>query len=827
MKHLLSALLLFITSVFHVAAQDVSVVGTVRDTAMIPLNDVAVFIKDGRLLGRTNGSGMFSTKLPAGTYDLVFSHPQYESVIVPVTLHSDALAEADTFMIMLTPKVLTFNEVLITARRKDPAPEVMRKAIRNRDRWAMQYQSLQSELYIRAVEQIEAPPKKKRSGFAEKEEEQADSLPSDEANDSNRVSYNMAEVVLTRHYRQPGKIKEVRSGVSKRGDPSGLFYLSTTEADFNLNRNLMYIPALSDQPLMSPLSNTAMLGYKFKLLKILYDSNGTKVYRISVKPRQTTNALFSGVLEVVDSLYYVRSVQLDFPSNVLNEYDKFRFSQSYGFQDSFLLPRRLDLDYEAKAGKSRYSGTTMVRYRSHQVNRAYPPRFFDNELSSATKEAYERDSSYWAGKRMEPLNEKELRFVNRDDSIRRVKESKAYKDSVTRVINKVTLAKLFLTGQQYVNPDKGWDLAFIPLLFTYNPAMIGGGRVNFQAAASKELKNKQRYYLSPNLNYGINNRDLKGDVSASWLYNPFSRGTISVSLGRNFGFINPFDAYINLFRRSNFYEHQYLNITHRGELANGLYLGVAAEFSDRRDISGYRFDATGDSLFENNNPLKFEPYTAAYTRITLWYTPFQKYIREPYQKVVLGSKWPTFVAQYRKGWKGVAGSQADFDYMEFRMEHDFPLGLAGRSEFRLTTGRFYNTRNVQLIDYKYQRRGDPFLLTSPLYTFQMLDSTYPTFRRYFEGHYTHHFNGSIVNKLPFLKPLELREVAGGSFLFSSERNMSHFEAYAGFERVFRLWRERVKFGFYYAVAASNQWNGLRSTWKFGFSTYNRFSNQWN
>ena len=797
----------------------------VRDTSMIPLSDAVVFIKDGRLLGRTDGKGFFSTRLAPGTYDLVFSHVQFENAIIPVTLKSDA--NADTFTVVLTPKVLTYGEIVITARRKDPAPEVMRQAIRNRERWASQYQSLQSELYIRAVEQVEGPPKKKRSGFVEQEEEHADSLPATEEPDSNRVSYNMAEVVLTRHFRQPGKLKEVRNGVSRRGDPSGLFYLSTTEADFSLNRNLIYIPALSDQPLLSPLSNTAMLGYKFKLLKILYDSNGTKVYRIRVQPRQTTNALFSGVLEVVDSLFCVRSVQLDIPPHVLNEYDRFSFRQTYYFQDSFLLPARLDLDYTAKAGKSRYSGTTLVRYRSHLVNPVYPARYFDNELSSANKEAYERDSSYWAASRMEPLNEKELRFVNRDDSIRRVRESKAFKDSVTRETNKVTLGKLFVFGQEYVNPDKGWDLAFIPLLFTYNPAMIGGGRVNFQASASKELKNKQRFSLSPNLNFGINNHDVKGDISASWLYNPFSRGTISVSLGRNFGFINPFDAYINLFRRSNFYEHNYLNITHRGEIRNGLYLGLATEYSDRRDISGYRFDATGDSLFENNTPVTFEPYTAAYTRISLWYTPFQKYIREPYQKVILGSKWPTFVAQYRKGWKGLAGSQADFDYLEFRMEHEFPVGLAGRSEYRVTTGRFYNTRNVQLIDYKYQRRGDPFLLTAPLYTFQMLDSTYATFRRYFDGHYIHRFNGSLVNKLPFMKFLELREVAGGSFLLSSERNMRHIEGFAGIERVFRLWRERIKLGFYYSVAASNQWNGLRSTWKFGFSTYNRFTNQWN
>jgi hypothetical protein len=800
------------------AQQLYSVSGTLRDTAFIPVADVAVFIKNGRMLARTDGAGHFKAELARGTYELVFSHVRYETQVVPVTLEDGP----DTVNLLLTPLTIEYEPVVISTRRKDPAPEVMRQAIRARDRWANQYQSLQSEIYIRATEIYEAPEKKKRSGYLEKEEERADSIPEP---DSTRVSMNLAEVILTRHFKQPGKTKEIRTAVSKRGDPSGLFYLSTTEAEFNFYQNLLYIPALSDQPLMSPLSSTAMLGYRFRFLKMVYDSDSHRIYRIRVIPRQATNALFSGIIEIQDTLFCIRSLELDFPKNVLNEYDRFTLRMAFDPQDSFLLPSKLDMQYYAKAGQGKFDGSTRVRYRSHTVNPVYPARFFDNELSSATREAYERDSSYWAERRAVPLDVRELRFVNRDDSLRRVRESKAFKDSVTRETNKVTPMKLFLLGQTYTNPDKGWNLNFIPLAFIYNPIMIGGGRINFTFSGSKEFKNKQFLSLNPNLNYGILNKDIMGDVSAYWLYNPFSRGSLSVSAGRSFGFINPFDAYVNLFRRSNFFQHEYMEIGHRLEVFNGFYVGITAEYSDRRDISGYRFDTTVVSA-EGNQPLSFDPYTATYARITLSYTPFQKYIREPYQKLILGSKWPTFVLQYRKGIPGLLNSEADFDYLEYRVEHEFPLGLAGRSEFRITSGKFHTMRNVQLIDYKYQRRGDPFLLTAPMYTFQLLDSTYPTFRRYFEGHYVHRFNGSLLNKLPFLKPLELRETAGGGFLVSQERNMRYVEGFAGLEKVVRVWRERFKIGFYYTAAASNQWSGIRTAWKVGFAVYNRFSNEW-
>ena len=101
------------------------------------------------------------------------------------------------------------------------------------------------------------------------------------------------------------------------------------------------------------------------------------------------------------------------------------------------------------------------------------------------------------------------------------------------------------------------------------------------------------------------------------------------------------------------------------------------------------------------------------------------------------------------------GSTIDYDYLEYRIEHAFPWGTAGNSEIRATSGSFMGRNNVSLIDYRYQRRGDDFLFTPPMYAFQTLDSTFNTFNRYDEIHYRHHCNGALINKIPFMKYFQM------------------------------------------------------------------------
>ena len=837
LMHILAILWLGLATVQTTKAQ---IIGIVVDTARAPLPMVQIFNRDGAKLGQTRLDGYFNLNLRTGSYKLIFSHPDFYSVEIPTLVTAQT---KDTLNIILVPKTEKIQGAEIRREYKDPAADYMRKAIAQRDFWYSRIPNQSAQIYIKAFEITEQKIKPKAATVAtdidpldaavinNTNDPYANTVPVVSVSDTakNRISANaFVEIAMQRDASTDGKIKETRNGVQKVGSKAGLFYLSTTEGDFNLYQNLLDVPALCPLPIMSPLSNSALLAYRFKFLGAYQHPQYGRVLRIGMTGKQTANATLSGELHLVDTTYWILKAELKFPRHLMAEYDAMTLIQ-YNQLDSqeYLLIDSQRFNYSTKYGKSLNKATTLVDYKSITVVPNFPKNHFGMEVSKTTQEAYERDSTYWQQQRTQPLSNQETKFINTADSIKRVVTSDKYLDSVEAQINKVTLKSLVLEGQGYRDRKKGITLRFQPLWNIYQPWWPGGGRLSLWNSFDKTFENKKTFEFNENLSYGINNKDVRGTIYMSHMYNPYKRALIFASVGRDFGMVNMNAAYIDLFRRDNFYQNKHINVYHRQELINGLFFQVQGELSDRKDMSTYVFDEFGDSLFENNRPLKFIDHRAFFASFNLSYTPFQRYMSEPKQKVILGSAWPTFSINYKQAVPGVFKSNIDYQYLEYRIDHSFPWGLLGTSELRAVSGSFLSSRNVNVVDYRYQRRADPVIFTPPMFAFQQLDSTFTTFKRFYEVHYQHSFNGSLVNKIPFLKKLSLYEKAGVNVLYAPERrNLFFYEGYVGIDKLVRLWRDRYKIGVYYTAGYANLFEKPRYGFKINFEYYDRLNNKW-
>ena len=795
-------------------------VGLCVDSANAPLANVQIYEKNSGKIGQVKIDGYFRLELKPGNYQLVFSHPDFFNIEFPLVINA---GKNDTITLQFHHKVERLDAVKINVKWKDPGPDYMKKAIARRDYWAKRIPAQRSQVYVRAFEQVSS--RKKR--VVTKEEIYEDKKSVNTTPPEVPIA-NMAEITFQRDWAPPNNIKEIRTGVSFRGDKTSLFYLSTIEGDFNIYQNLMSLPGLCPLPVMSPLSSSAMLAYRFRFVESYRHPVYGRVLKIKVDGRQTSNATFSGEIHLVDTSFYVAKIVLNIPKHLMAEYDEMTLIQNYRItKDSFILIDSQSFNYNTRAGSDMYQGTTQVHYDQIQINPNFPKGHFGLELRSAAQDAYDKDSAYWNSHRKSPLSLLERTFVHSVDSIKRVHSSDVYLDSVERVTNKITLRSLFLDGQEHKNRRKGLDFNFQPLMFIWQPWWPGGSRISLWNSINKTFENKKEIRFNENISYGLNNQDLRGTANASMLYNPYKRKLVYAAVGRDFGFVNPFAAYIDLFRRDNFYQHDHLTLYHRQEIVNGLFFRIMGEYSARKDIANYKFSKTGDSLFENNTPLSFQSHTAVFASFNLSYTPFQQYLSEPKQKVILGSTWPTFSVNYKKAIPGILGSTINYDYLEFAIDHSFPWGLLGYSELRATSGSFLSRKNINVIDYRYQRRGDNSIFTPPMYAYQLLDSTFKTFHRYYEVHYRHHFNGSLVNKIPFMKKLSLYESVGMSALYAPERrNMMYFEMYGGIDKLIRIWRERFKIGFYYCIGYNSLYNEPRTAFKINFEFYNRSANSW-
>ncbi len=803
-KYLLFFFLLFSCSV---PAQIFKVQGKVTNSRQEPLAYVTISVKETKSGMFTKQDGSFEFNLVAGNYHLLITMIGYKSQEISIVVNDNLQKD-----IILQEESQSLSEVVVKAKARDRAEEIMRQVIRKKDSIQAVSGNYTCKAYIKAVQETSGSRNEKK--------------------DNEWQGMAMAEILLKLDVEKGNRLKEERLAVKRSGNTKKLFYQSATEGNFNFYDNLVKVPAISPTPFLSPISYSGLLAYKFKTTKI-QRLGKHRIYTFSVKPLQVTNATVEGEITVSDSAWVVLHTRFRFPRYHMQEYDFFEVEQDFSFVNNkaWMLTHQ-QFTYKTGGNKRSFSGQTEVTFSNHELNKQFGRRHFTDEISATAANAYERDSTFWQTVRTQPLTNREAGFLHYQDSLQQLAFSHHYLDSLDQLINKITWKKLGFFGQSFRDhrKERTWHLS--PLISLYKPFAFGGGRISAYASYSKTFTSRKNLNVHTDLSYGIRNNDVNGNIEVGRLYNPFSRGAYRFSAGRDFAFIYEGDAWINMIKRNNIYLNNYVGAGHGIELLNGLVLNTDAQMAFRRSVNEYKTGKLVDSVLGNvlddNRAVSFKPYNAFYSKIKLQYTPAQRYKREPREKIILGSKFPTFYVMWEKGVPGIAGSEVNFDYLEFGAEQILNLGLLGVSKYTVKTGEYLNTTDLRMIDYKFQRRGDPLLFMNPHKAFQSLDSTFPVFRRFFEGHMFHEFNGLFLNKIPLFKKLQLREVGGAGFLYAQERNLKYAELFVGVERAFDSPfnpLDKFKIGIYVVGAAANQFRNPVQ-FKVGFTTWDKRRNKW-
>jgi len=343
------------------------------------------------------------------------------------------------------------------------------------------------------------------------------------------------------------------------------------------------------------------------------------------------------------------------------------------------------------------------------------------------------------------------------------------------------------------------------------PLYPGGPRVAPGFSFFKKWKNQRTIDQYTEITYGFLNHDIKGSTRWDFLYNPFKQAHITALFSHDYDAIVSYDAITQIYRRSNFIETTTLRLGHTQEYFNGFYMEFTTEFSERRSINGYKKMSFFDKVIPNDDFKPFVGYQAMLADVTITYTPGQKYMREPYRKVVLGSKWPSFYVYYQRGIPKIFGSDVDFEYLLGGIYQNFQLATLGTSAYHIRAGKFLSSKSLKDPDFKYQRRSDPLWFSNPLLSFQDQDSSLPSKDYYLEAHYIHHDNGALINKIPYMKKTGIGFVFGAGALYVNQFKWFHYEVLAGLERNFQFSKRRLRIGLYAVFSDGNhikpQWTG--------------------
>ena len=814
-----------------------TVAGQITDEDDNKLPYSTVYVKNTTYGVAADFNGNYFLELSPGTHTLVYSYMGYQTVEEEVTIKKN---ENIVLNVTLLKSDIIINEIEIVANRVDKAKSIMRKTRDNRRMYLTSVNNFQCLSYVKTSIEHEVTndtinEAKDFETYLEKE------------------SMNLIEYIAITFFKRQNKFKEkilayhnytkkkpVGMQVSAtmeygendiapqqfHSEDPYVFYKNSTSGNFNFYKNLLEFPILCKQPLVSPIAGNSSLYYKYEFSNSFYQDN-KKINKIIVTPLNKSSALFYGYIYVEDSTWALLSVNLSINEKALTLYKNFNIIQNYEkISDSIYLPVRTEIIYTIKDIEGNILGNTKIINKDYVVNKEIDRKTFNNELISYEIDAFDKDSLFWENNRPVTLKKKELNFIDKSDSIQQYYTSDKYLDKQDSLFNKLHWWSPFV-GVGYRNHYIGIQLWVGGLMQQVVPFGVGGYRHKLPIQLSKEFNNSMVLETRFEIDYGFRNRDFKGKFGVGLTYYPKKFIRTYVEIGDFYDQINNYASFEQTFSRSNYVRSKTFEIKQRMEIFNGLYAELSYMYSNQFPITDLQLSPLLDSLFgEINEPIEFEQYTKSEVRLELKYRVGQKYIIKKNKKIIIGKEYPEILFIYRKGIPGLFNSEVNFDYLELGAKDILNLARFGEMRWQVRVGIFANKTDLRQLEYKYFRGSDSWFFSDPVNSMQLIPLMLNTNYQFLQANIIHHFNGSILNKVPLIKFLKLSIATGAGTLNIPQQDFYHIEGFVGLERVVRIKQQLFRFGLY-AVTADNTISTANIRLKFGISYFNSYTNKWN
>lgn len=758
----------------------------------------ATILVNGTTFGtNSNLNGMYTLKLPAGKYEIVYQYVGYSKKIEKVDLNSDK-----TLNVTLTDDGVALKEVEVKAG-EDPAYPIIRAAIKKRKYYLNQLDAFTCKAYIKGLQRITQLPK----NFAKLVKLSGGNAA--DTNDMRGVVY-LSESESKYHYRKPEDEKEIMYSSKVSGDNKAFSFNQLSDMKVNFYQNLVEMGNLSDHPFTSPLNENAFFYYRYYLLGKI-TTEGKTINKIKVVPKRKSDPCFRGIIYVQDSTWRITSVDLILTKDAKIDFvDTLYIKQLHApvIKDSIWLPVTLNFGFDFKAFGFKGNGYFNANIKEYDLNPVYPKKFFKNEVLKVEEDANKKDSSYWTTNRPVPLTPEEEKDYRQKDSLAKIRSTDRYKDSVDKKYNKFEFSDIFL-GYNYHNTRKKFSIS-VPGIITngiqYNT--IEGLNLSYRFGISKSYEDHRDLDFYGRSRYGFANKLWGGELGFTYLYKPekFSRFGVKVkSIVEQYNQQDPISPLVNslytLLLNENFmkaFKETGVEANYFTELTNGVYFNSLVKYVERdplKNSTDLLIIDDKNKLFTSNDPRNAFTHDSLFSTNNAFTTEFsfsfrfkQKYYTLPHQKIISGSKYPRLNITYKRAFP-VLNTTADYDLLIGSVSDQIKLGLFGNFGYRIRGGGFLETKKLYFMDFKYFLGNQTIFNTNDyLSSFRLLPYyTYSADKWFAEAHGEHHFNGFLISKIPLVRKLKVQEVVGGHFLASNKLDY-YYEVNFGLEKIFKIVR---------------------------------------
>ena len=780
---ILIALLQVVAGTFLSHAQSfTSASGIVKDSITgEPLPFVSVYFDGSTIGAMTDDNGTFTLQNNQGYTKLAAASLGYDTKFIDLKPGK----KNDNLEVLLKPTAFEISEVVVKPKREkytrkdNPAVELIKKVIAHKNDNRIEAKpEYQTEVYEKLSLSLDNfNPNLDKNKFLKKFKFIKNYLDTSEFNGKPILTVSVRENLSDFYYRKSPKAEKtiVRAkrmqGIDKTLDDGGGITSNLEEIFKSINIFDNNIPILLNR-FVSPLSSTLATTYYHYYIMDTLDVGGDKCVDLAFVPANSESYGFTGRLYItLDGNYAVKKVLLNTPANInLNWVDKLRIEQEFKqMPDStwVLDQENTFVNFYVVKGTQQLYAHQLRNYDNYNFNVQNADSVFG--LLGALHvlpEATVQPDTFWIHNRPIPLKEKEDALKDLLGQLRKVPAFNAI----------IKTAEILITGYiPTANDKKVTKFDFGPMNTTFSANHLEGFRMRVGGMTTANLN--PYWFASGYLAYGTNDRKIKYNLKLthSFTKKEYHEGENPVN---NLSFIQEYDVYTpgqdflftskdNIFvawkvgepvtkmqyiRKSVLQcEKEWLNgLTWKSWIMNQNNEAAGTLQYIKRDESGNLYHIKDFTTSEIGTQLRFAPGERAYNGRSGKESVFN-----------LSKDAPVFKLSHQLGIKGVLGGDYNYNHTEISAEKRIWLSSFGHIDAQVKAGKVWDKVPFPLLILPNTNQS----ITIQPEAFHMMNALEFVTDQYVSFNATYYLKGWILNRIPGIKWLRLREVLSFNMIY--------------------------------------------------------------
>lgn len=708
----------------------------------------------------TDFDGNFNVKTISSADSLVVSYMGYTTRTKKV---EPGVSQVINFQL---EELVTSLEEIVFEAGENPAFEVMRQVVRNKSaNDKRKLTAYEYDTYTKIEVDVDNMSEKfRRRKVVKKITQVLDSVEQIAGEDGKPIlPIFISESVSKFYYRTDPQLRFeniLKSKINGIGIQDGTLvtqFVGASFQEYNFYQNWLNIVT---KEFVSPLADGWRLYYNYDLTDSLFIGDDF-CYRLDFHPKSPQDLAFTGTIWITKNEWALKQVDASVGKQAnLNFIEKIRIQQELEpTTEGAWLPVKNRVLIDVSELSQTSAGMLAKFYTSNKnvlVNKPRPASFYEREILMEENARQFEKEEYWDTLRHEPLSETEKNVYRMIDTLQNIPVVKTYTDII-----KIAVNGYYTAGKINLGP-------YISLVALNN---IEGFRIQPGFKTNYDFSTK--WVLGGSAGYGFDDDRVK---YSAFVQNILSRDrwtTMTISARSDLGRVgiddeNLADNYLFLaaqrfgnFRRAYYFDESRFNF--QRELVRGLNQRVAFRYSTFRPVFDFGYfsaENTSDTLASYEN---------AELIVETRFARDELFIINDNERISLGtSKWPELTLRYTHGFKGVAGSDFDYDKLRLTLHKRLRFGPMGVGYLTLTGEYVFSKLPYPLLSLHLGNQT-PFFAHV---TYNLMDYGEFVSDRYASLHYSHHFEGLLLNRIPLMRKLKWRLVGTSNIILGGMSSMN-------------------------------------------------------